>query len=845
MPISCAMQGIAGYPSAPAARVHTRESLLALGRAGKPWEFLPAALQALAAAADPAMTLLAASNFARLGLKTAAGELIGHLPEAIRAVPDIKTLAAAITAMPEDRIPTTTLIETARGNLDALAERVSMKDPALKDWETALTLHEFFRTNDGNVVRRHAGTWVALSDEVATARRTLHEHKEAWKREPAISLVLEGASPPWLLLQIMEACPRQALGFLAPVFLVQADTQEFLTGLALADLREHFASGRLHAFVGADASERFRRFLLGRMDRRMAGTFVRNPGTLGLAHPPVESVLRETLLQQDEETRRMAADLAVRHAPHDGRWWAARFADSTRPLRVLIITCRYSTYIQHASRDLAEALAKQGHQSRVLIEPDSHSYLDAHAYLSEIKTFEPDLIVVINFPRCSLGEIIPKNIPYVCWIQDALPHLFDPRLGESQGELDFVVGHLPDELFDRYGYRRERSLQLNVPASESKFHPTPIHSDERRRFACEVAYVSHQSETPEALHRRVLSELPPDPRFRGALDDIRAVLDTEVTALPCDYKHLDVQEVTRPALRKHLGSEPDTRTVDLVARCYAGPYADRLLRHQTLQWASNISTRRGWKLQIFGRGWEKHPTLSPHARDELAHGDDLRACYQAATCHLQVTFHSLVHQRLAECVLSGGVPLCRMHRPERDQIVTWLARLGIWQGAKGECDRVHPHFWRTSWTSAPAMMRLAAVFQQMDAFEDCFSADSQETLRHGADSPTPNPRRGLRWGPLLHMGYFRDNGEFPLPLPERSCAFYVLGQQPELFFHTEQSLEARLSSLIEHPETRDRIISAARAGISKHFTFAGAARSIVDFVRTRLGDASPALRSAA
>ena len=78
------MQAIAGYPSAPAPRALPRESLLALGRAGKPWEFLPLAVEALAEAPDPALTLLAASNFARLGLRTAAIELIQSPPEACR-----------------------------------------------------------------------------------------------------------------------------------------------------------------------------------------------------------------------------------------------------------------------------------------------------------------------------------------------------------------------------------------------------------------------------------------------------------------------------------------------------------------------------------------------------------------------------------------------------------------------------------------------------------------------------------------------------------------------------------------------------------------------------------------
>ena len=38
-------------------------------------------------------------------------------------------------------------------------------------------------------------------------------------------------------------------------------------------------------------------------------------------------------------------------------------------------------------------------------------------------------------------------------------------------------------------------------ASEHKFHAAPITSAQRERFACDLAFVSHHSQTPEAMHR--------------------------------------------------------------------------------------------------------------------------------------------------------------------------------------------------------------------------------------------------------------------------------------------------------------------------------------------------------
>jgi hypothetical protein len=117
-------------------------------------------------------------------------------------------------------------------------------------------------------------------------------------------------------------------------------------------------------------------------------------------------------------------------------------------------------------------------------------------------------------------------------------------------------------------------------------------------------------------------------------------------------------EIVDETLREVAG-EADPATAARMLKLWVQPMADRILRHQSLAWAADIARRRGWRLRIYGRGWEDHPDLAEHACGELDHGEELRAAYQAAAVHLHLTINTIRHQRVLECVLSGGLPVCR------------------------------------------------------------------------------------------------------------------------------------------------------------------------------------------
>lgn len=102
----------------------TRADILRMGEVGSAWAFVPVAMGALrVASADADVRLLLAEAYAKLGLKTAAGEQIRALLTQVIEHPRVIEAARRIAAMPEDGVTIEALSATLQKNLDVLAMR--------------------------------------------------------------------------------------------------------------------------------------------------------------------------------------------------------------------------------------------------------------------------------------------------------------------------------------------------------------------------------------------------------------------------------------------------------------------------------------------------------------------------------------------------------------------------------------------------------------------------------------------------------------------------------------------------------------------------------------------------
>ncbi len=748
---------------------------------------------------------IAAAACVRLGLKTAALE---YLREA-GAGPDVEALQRLALQLPDDHLPAATRIERASRNVEALFERGVDVRAALDAWSRSVEDENWFEAADGNVVRRRAtgGAWLRVADDRGDARRVaLPAGVGAADVQQCKPITIEGIDPPWLLLRMVEATPATQNGHRPRINVVQADVGELLDGLACADLRDVIGDDRVRFFVGADASVAFDRDLRSRFDTIIAGPIVRMHAKQRAAPSP-EAVIEAVARDQGAEHERLTREVAKKYAERNVEWWRKRYEEAFaagRPLRVLIPTCRYSTFVRHSAEDLAEAARARGLEARLVIEPDDSSRLASVAYLRALSEFEPDLVLTINYPRASLGPIADASVPFVCWVQDAMPQVFEKASG---GPLDLLVGHLDVPEFVRLGHDRSRLLALGVPANPRKFHRGDVEPELRRKHECEIAYVGHQSEPPDAMHRRMLEASKASPAAAKLMETLRPkVLEIAAQAGQVSA-YASIDAAVRGAIRSLSGREPDARMVSLITHQYAMPLADRAFRHQALRWAAEIAEERGWRMRVYGRGWDTHPELNQFAVGPIEHGEDLRACYQAASCHLHVSIRNMIHQRPIECAMSGGLPIVRATMDELQSLRLWIMSRVVREApAHASLLGSRRQIWR--YWSHPLLLRWNSIRQRHGLpQEHCeWLDDWMETRLHAGDVPA-----------------------------EEHLADWLYGGWGELMFTTKDSLKERLVMAVESPRWRERMSTGvAKRAASSLTTDAGVER-VIDLVRQGLG----------
>lgn len=751
------------------------------------------------------------------------------LPAEVRRDPQVAALGSTIEGLAPDVIGFEERRAVCGVNLAALAGRgVDLSDAFARWVEVRRSSAEvWLRARDGNVVvQRERGSleFRHLADFVGQvgALRLPHEvglspGATAMNIKP---YVIEGADPPWLLRRVMLATPDQADGYRVRVSLVQRDALELLDGLSMVDLREELYSTRLHVFVGEDATNRLERELLSRTDVIIAGHFLGVPargkewGGAGRCDPPPEQAMQRAAVRQQAESVRLEAAVRVEYSARDVAWYAQLFAGMNRPLRVLIPTCRYSTYIKHAAADLCEAFAGIGCEARTLIEPDDQSQLSSVAYLRAIAEFKPDLVMLINYTRTNIGAVIPAGVPVVTWVQDAMPHLFDSKTGEAMGRLDFVVGHTHVELYERFGYPARNRMKLPVTASVKKFHDGPVEARLLEKFACDVAFITHHSETPERMHARLCEEAS---RGGGGSAVVRIFeeLQPQIRMLIEDAGQAPiaqrVREAAIAAATGIIGREPDARTQAAIVNQYALPIADRLVRHRVLGWAADVCESRGWRMRVFGRGWERHERMAALAGPEIGHGEELRAAYAAAGVTVHASIHWMYHQRVMECALSGGLPAVYLKPDDVSLLRAWVVQR-MWEAGCGMSD-----------VGETAEVRRAA---------DCADAMSFVAQLQRIGRPVHPAWAELKITPRMLETARRAWAGMPV----EPRAAMLLGDLGETTFSTREQLEGLIARARESAARRENLSRGIAGRVREFYSTQKAAEGILGLVRGALAD---------
>ncbi|MEM6392551.1 MAG: glycosyltransferase [Planctomycetota bacterium] len=559
--------------------------------------------------------------------------------------------------------------------------------------------------------------------------------------------------------------------------------------------------GRFRWFVGEDAGQRFERML--RDDPAMS--------------PPMVTVdLREGMTGFREQQERATLTAGYRSAVAGYRAWHAGLAERVeryyagrdrqhfvdalaegreraktlkRRPRVLLYTSRFTTVLQHATRDAEAGFAELGWDTHTLIEPSPAHRVSAVTCRATLNTFRPDLVFLIDHLRREYHGLFPNNLPLLTWIQDDLPTLATPSAGASIGVRDFVLtcSSLYPQQFD-YPKRQCVYLHKLTREPEPSAHQADTPSDD-------LVFVSHGSARPAELLGKLLDER------RGHGLPVTAAHRRTGEALIAEYER-GHWIATLPALQQRvaheLGEDDAVWSLELFNRLN-----NTLYRQQALAWARDYANANGLTLGLHGDGWEHHPDFAAHARGPVGYGPDLTHLTRSAAVNLQLLPFSCLHQRLLDGLAAGGFFLVRAH-PTDD---AW------WRLCQLIADKLPPQ--TQTWDEA------RQALADHDWAELVGYRDELQQAEGGRDTLGP-------YLPAVHA------------LTPENAELQAYRQLPpgydQITFRDRDQLAQRLDHFLTHAEERNQLAQQQREHILSTKSYKSGLKRVLREIRQRLID---------
>ena len=623
-------------------------------------------------------------------------------------------------------------------------------------------------------------------------------------------ILLEGISPPWILEALLQAPPPESTrGFRQRIIVLQRDWDEFFDGLAIANLGEELGSDRIEWFIGEDGADRLLAWFEDRITDSPPAFAVQNPVLRARSTPDASALLKQMTDRFDRNEAALIQSVNEQ-PPHDNAWWLQRFSDTDgqEPLRVLIPVSRYTTYLRHIASDLADAFRGMGIESRIVCERDHSTKMSTSSLLHELNSFSPHLIVSINYTRSMLGPHIPQHIPHVCWIQDSMPHLYAKQVGSQLGARDFIVGMVKPELTSRYGYPPSRTRSLPMCAARSKFSS----NNTTDSFDAEICWATHQSEAPSVMKRNMLDSLAQ--QSPGSVDRIASLLDEverSILNLTDERVHHLLEGLLDSSLFPAGIPEAAHEARSHILHTMVVPYAERVFRHQTAEWVAEIASERDWRFRLYGHGWEQHPTLSAYAAGPLEHGDQIRESYRRSGVHLHASINQTLHQRVVECVLSGGLPLCRI--THQSMFATYKLLATQAKPLPREETPYEPDHPKSPWFVSSGDNELAAIYIDL-------------MIRFGYARPDQLRNNRVTWQ-KQRLEDYRAEMESPTTRSQAQLFSSMHGQ----LFSSKATLGELLEKTIENRQARSEQIARLQEAIPEIMTTEGFARELISMIR--------------
>jgi len=440
-------------------------------------------------------------------------------------------------------------------------------------------------------------------------------------------------------------------------YIFEPEVEKIKLLLHLYDFSRYFSTQELIAFSGTQLVQR-RDAIFGTLRYPKLNLIIGSPEPLEEHIQVIESFMDDEVIVR--RVKEYYAGAAFRER-------LAKIAKGEIQPRILVDTCRWTTFLKHCARDFEKAFAQAGCETYYQIEENDVQTLHAALYWGELDRFKPDAMFSVSHARPTT-PYLPRELPYIAYIQDKCgPVLWEPTLDEHISGQDLFVCSLSE--FQNYLVSKkvpgDQTFVMPVPTDDQVFYPLDAEDALSGKYACDVSYIKHgNADAAKDMTdwMRPKGFLAPSDAISRSLSEFFQDLFRQFQENP---EHLwyeeDMQSYALETLSPTIPQEIWPEVEQLVTTFSVQVYPTCRRRYYLAALADNDIS-----LRLYGNGWEADPQFGRFAAGSVERGPQLNGVYNFSRINLHLHPYSTMHQRLSECGLSGGFMLAADHAPEKD-----------------------------------------------------------------------------------------------------------------------------------------------------------------------------------
>ncbi|MEW6181627.1 MAG: glycosyltransferase [Bacillota bacterium] len=462
------------------------------------------------------------------------------------------------------------------------------------------------------------------------------------------------------LLAIHEKTFKPALnGIKIPIYLVWTDPVTMQVYLQLEDFRPIIEKQRFVFFPDYREESGVASFFKDHQ------SMIPNKCIGSIVEDEIRSFFKTIKETRDKDVEEKLSQVLKLAESYDDQYYKDLFLNHKGDLRILFITCRFTTFLQYSTRDCMSASVNLGIKSDLLIEKSDIQRIFVGNSYEKILDFKPNIIFMLDHFKWEFG--IPDNLMCITWVQDPLPNILSRDSAKKLSDNDLVLVGAPklkDQMLE-LGYPEADLFDQIIPVNSLIFDKIELVGTEKARYASDITYVSHVGDPKSSLDALVseyitrIEDEDIRPKFKDFLYSAyeltrRRIEGSEPIFTVEDYKHVLAEALEGCGFQLYISDD--------FAYEFGSRVGNRLHRTIPLVWVAEC----GHSLKIWGREWVNNSQLKKFAMGTAAHGEELAKIYSSARITLGIQPYGTMHQRALEAMACGSLYMSRQLPAEHD-----------------------------------------------------------------------------------------------------------------------------------------------------------------------------------